>query len=79
MNKIKPYYEVDNFTLLHGDSFKILKRIEPKSIDMIFADPPYFLSGNGITCSGGKMVSVKKGNWDEKFQLKINTYLIKSG
>lgn len=70
MSKIKPYYETDNFTLLHGDSFKMLKRIEPKSIDMIFADPPYFLSGDGITCSGGKMVSVKKGNWDEKVSIK---------
>lgn len=70
MSKIKPYYEADNFTLLHGDSFKMLKRIEPKSIDMIFADPPYFLSGDGITCSGGKMVSVKKGNWDEKVSIK---------
>ena len=70
MSKIKPYYEEDNFTLLQGDSFKMLKRIEPKSIDMIFADPPYFLSGDGITCSGGKMVSVKKGNWDEKVSIK---------
>ena len=32
---------------------------------MIFEDPPYFLSNDGITCSGGKMVSVNKGNWDK--------------
>jgi len=32
---------------------------------MIFADPPYFLSNNGITCSNGKMVSVNKGIWDK--------------
>lgn len=31
---------------------------------MIFADPPYFLSNNGITCKGGKMVSVNKAEWD---------------
>lgn len=31
------------------------------SIDMIFADPPYFLSNNGMTCKSGKMVSVNKG------------------
>jgi site-specific DNA-methyltransferase (adenine-specific) len=49
---------------------KVLKKIEPKSIDMIFADPPYFLSGDGISCSGGKMVSVKKGEWDEKISIK---------
>ena len=54
------------FTLVEGDSFKILKKFEEKSIDMIFADPPYFLSGNGITCKSGKMVSVNKAKWDEK-------------
>lgn len=32
---------------------------------MVFADPPYFLSNNGISCSGGKMVSVNKGEWDK--------------
>lgn len=37
-----------------------------ETIDLIFADPPYFLSTeNGITCQGGKMVSVKKGEWDK--------------
>jgi len=32
--------------------------------DMIFADPPYFLSNGGITCHAGRMVSVHKGDWD---------------
>lgn len=32
--------------------------------DMIFADPPYFLSNGGITCHAGKMVKVDKGEWD---------------
>ena len=63
---LKFYYDKDNFKLLYGDSLKFLKKFEPKSVDMIFADPPYFLSGDGITCSAGKMVSVKKGAWDEK-------------
>ena len=31
----------------------------------IFADPPYFLSNDGITCKGGKMVSVNKEEWDK--------------
>lgn len=70
MSIIKYYYESDNFKLINDDALKALKKIEPKSIDMIFADPPYFLSGDGITCSGGKMVSVKKGNWDEKISIK---------
>ena len=63
--KKKYYYESEDFKLILGDSFKELKKIEPKSIDMIFADPPYFLSDGGITCSGGKMVSVNKGEWDK--------------
>lgn len=36
-----------------------------ESVDLIFADPPYFLSNNGITCHAGKMVSVNKGKWDQ--------------
>lgn len=70
MNKLKYYYDNNNFKLIQGDSLLVLKKFEPKSIDMIFADPPYFLSGDGISCSAGKMVSVKKGAWDEKINIK---------
>lgn len=58
------YFKDEDFMLLKGDSFKLLKKIEPKSIDMIFADPPYFLSSGGISCQNGKQVSVNKGDWD---------------
>ena len=61
----KYYYEDKDFKLIQGDSLKILKSLKPRSIDMIFADPPYFLSSDGISCSGGKMVSVNKGEWDK--------------
>jgi len=33
--------------------------------NMIFADPPYFLSNGGITCYSGKIAKVDKGNWDK--------------
>ncbi len=66
----KYYYDDDNFKLIQGDSLKVLKKIEPKSIDMIFADPPYFLSNDGISCSGGKMVSVNKGDWDKSISIE---------
>lgn len=66
----KIYYDKDNFKLLYGDSLLLLKDIKSKSVDMIFADPPYFLSGNGITCNSGKMVSVNKGEWDKKIDIK---------
>lgn len=55
--------------LVQGDSFQLLSQMKENSIDMIFADPPYFLSNDGITCKGGKMVSVNKGDWD-----KINSF-----
>ena len=66
----KYYYEEQDFKLIQGDSFKMLKGIETKSIDMIFADPPYFLSSDGISCSGGKMVSVNKGDWDKSISIE---------
>lgn len=40
--------------------------------DMIFADPPYFLSNGGITCRAGKMVQVDKGKWDKSKGAEIN-------
>lgn len=63
-NSQKPFYESESAALYLGDSFELLKKLEKKSINMIFADPPYFLSNDGISCSGGKMVSVNKGDWD---------------
>ncbi|RKY32988.1 MAG: site-specific DNA-methyltransferase [Candidatus Omnitrophota bacterium] len=50
--------------LFKGNCFDILPTIPENSIDMIFADPPYFLSNGGITCHAGRMVSVNKGKWD---------------
>lgn len=47
-----------------GDCLDILAQIPPSSVDLVFADPPYFLSNGGITCHAGKMVSVNKGSWD---------------
>ena len=32
---------------------------------MVFADPPYFLSGGGISYQSGKIVCVDKGVWDK--------------
>lgn len=70
MGNIKYYYDTNNFKLIYSDTFKMLKKFEDKTIDMIFADPPYFLSNGGITCSGGKMVSVNKGEWDKTYSVK---------
>lgn len=63
---IKAYYTSPNkdFTIAHGDCFKLLKEFDFK-FDMIFADPPYFLSNGGISLQSGKVVCVNKGNWDK--------------
>lgn len=65
MNSIKPYYRSDDrdFTLLNGDCFELLPQFNYK-FDMVFADPPYFLSNDGISVQSGKIVSVNKGEWD---------------
>lgn len=68
--KINKYYWNDSIELIHGDSLEILSNIKSKSIDMIFADPPYFLSSGGITCKSGKIASVNKADWDTAITTK---------
>lgn len=66
MKGLKSYFKSDDraFTLLLGDCFDLLKLFEWQ-FDMIFADPPYFLSNGGISYQSGKVVSVNKGDWDK--------------
>lgn len=61
-----PWYMNDkrDFMLYKQDSLEILKSMPDSSIDLIFADPPYFLSNGGYTCKSGKRASVDKGEWD---------------
>jgi site-specific DNA-methyltransferase (adenine-specific) len=58
-------YDVEGFRLLQGDALKIMRELPPESFDMIFADPPYFLSNGGFTVHAGKRASVHKGKWDK--------------
>jgi len=55
--------------LFHGDCLEVMDAIAAKHpegcCDLIFADPPYFLSNGGITCHAGRMVKVDKGAWDK--------------
>lgn len=62
---IEPYFQEKDFILYHGDANEILEQLNSNEFDLIFADPPYFLSNGGVTCSSGKMVSVNKGIWDK--------------
>ncbi|MBN2560515.1 MAG: site-specific DNA-methyltransferase [Phycisphaerae bacterium] len=44
---------------------RVAERWKEGVFDMIFADPPYFLSNGGISCHAGRMVCVDKGDWDK--------------
>src|SRR5690606_28177299 len=71
--QFEPYFaHPQGFTLYEGDSLEILERMEPEQFDVIFADPPYFLSNGGITCQNGRMVSVDKGRWDRSEGVAAN-------
>ena len=63
---ITPYYKSPNndFTLVKGDCVETLSKFR-FGFDMVFADPPYFLSSGGISCQSGKVVCVDKGEWDK--------------
>jgi len=51
--------------LQQGNCIKLLQTLKPNSIDLIFADPPYNLSGEGyLTTQNGKVAKLHKGNWD---------------
>jgi site-specific DNA-methyltransferase (adenine-specific) len=62
--------------LYHADCMELMDILEEKNpngmFDMIFADPPYFLSNGGVTCHAGKMVKVDKGKWDKSNGPEIN-------
>lgn len=65
MSRNSPIYKTTKASLYQGDAIEILNELPQASADLIFADPPYNLSNDGITCHAGKMVSVNKGHWDK--------------
>ncbi|MCD8296803.1 MAG: site-specific DNA-methyltransferase [Prevotella sp.] len=54
----------NNFILYNGDCKQVLRQLN-QQVDMIFADPPYFLSNGGKKIQGNKIVPVDKGEWDK--------------
>ena len=62
--------------LFEGDCISLMDRLIEKFpagvFDMIFADPPYFLSNGGITCYAGRMAIVDKGQWDKSKGVEEN-------
>jgi site-specific DNA-methyltransferase (adenine-specific) len=58
--------KMPDIKLFKGDALEILKQLETKSVNLIFADPPYNLSSeNYLTCKSGKIAKCNKGPWDQ--------------
>lgn len=61
--------------LIQGNCLEVLDNLYEERgefVDLIFCDPPYFLSNGGITCQNGKMVKVDKGDWDKSQGADLN-------
>lgn len=65
MNTLTPIFTSldQDFILYHNDCNILLPQFKGR-FDLIFADPPYFLSNDGLTIQNGQIVSVNKGEWD---------------
>jgi site-specific DNA-methyltransferase (adenine-specific) len=63
--EFEPFFKSRNAALYLGDCVEVMNSLPEKSVDMIFADPPYNLSNDGYTVHAGKRVSVNKGTWDK--------------
>ena len=71
---LTPFFSDEKFIVYNEDFFYVIGTI-PYSFDMVFADPPYFLSNGGLTIKSGKITSVDKGDWDTaKRQSDINDF-----
>ena len=76
---IPSYYKSNSgdFTLIQGDCIETLSKFQ-FDFDMVFADPPYFLSNGGISYQSGKIVCVDKGKWDKATTLEdMDTFNLK--
>ena len=64
---MKPYFQSSDgdFILYHGDVRGVLPQVGKNKFNMIFADPPYFLSNGGFSVQAGKCACVDKGHWDK--------------
>lgn len=63
---MKPHFQTPSgdFVLYGGDARDVVPSLPPRSVDMVFADPPYFLSNGGFSVQSGRRVCVDKGAWD---------------
>jgi site-specific DNA-methyltransferase (adenine-specific) len=51
------------------DCVELMRLMPVGSVGAIFADPPYRLSGGGVTVRSGRLAPVDKGEWDRSMGL----------
>jgi len=59
-----PFFDRNDFCIYRGDSLTLIDQLDDNSLDMVFADPPYFLSSGRKMDIAGRNVSFEKGVWD---------------
>ena len=59
-----PYFDCNDFCIYSGDSLTLINQLDDNSLDLVFADPPYFLSSGRKMDIAGRNVSFEKGVWD---------------
>ena len=47
-----------------ADCVELMRLMPAACVNVLFADPPYRLSGGGVTVKSGRVTSVDKGEWD---------------
>ncbi len=63
LKDLKSYGEPGALVYL-ADCVELMRLVPANSVDAVFADPPYRLSGGGVTVKNGRLAPVDKGAWD---------------
>ena len=59
-----PYFDSNDFCIYNGDSLTLIDQLDNNSLDLVFADPPHFLSSGRKMDIEGRNVSMEKGVWN---------------
>ena len=68
MAKKVKHYDISEImnTIICGDTIEELKKIEDESVDLIFADPPYFMQTEGeLHRTDGSKSNGVEDEWDK--------------
>jgi site-specific DNA-methyltransferase (adenine-specific) len=63
LRELRSYGEPGAMVYL-ADCVELMGLMPAGSVDALFADPPYRLSGGGVTVKSGRLAPVDKGEWD---------------